>query len=268
MHHKEEQIIGDISRVGRSVGRISGKDKLSRAEYFGNGAKFGMYDIYDGGKSWEYYAEKAGYRSKAVKKIPDEVYFENLKTAVATLGRIPKATERKAFGLNFSKRRWATLNHFIEDAIERGIIVGVKKQPIKESVAEEAPQISLVIEPSDAGRAVPPIPIKSKRKSWERTGIVGFPYAPHDESGTVALFAVLCSKGIIPWQILTLNSSKGIDSICYDDRSQKEIRVELKYILSKAAWNHSFDSFDYLVCWERRWKDFPKPVLELKELLS
>ncbi len=32
----------------------------------------------------------------------------------------------------------------------------------------------------------------------------GFPYAPQEEQGVLAIFAILCSKKILPWQILDL----------------------------------------------------------------
>ena len=40
----------------------------------------------------------------------------------------------------------------------------------------------------------------------------------------------------------------------------KEMRVEVKHTHSRGNWNHTLDEIDYIVCWENRWKDFPKPV--------
>ena len=77
----------------------------------------------------------------------------------------------------------------------------------------------------------PPIPLKTNRKKWERIDLPGFPYAPQEEQGVLAIFAILCSKKVIPWTILDI-STNGIDCVCFDNDSKKEIRVELKYILS------------------------------------
>ena len=103
---------------------------------------------------------------------------------------------------------------------------------------------------------------------WERTGVDGFPYAPHDELGVAALFGILCSKGTIGWQILEMRGSKGIDVTCYDEVMEKNIRVELKHTLSKGSWNHKIEDLDFVVCWENRWPDFPKPVLVLSDLIK
>ena len=120
----------------------------------------------------------------------------------------------------------------------------------------------------DEPRVIPPIPKSSRRRRWERTDVDGFPYAPQDESGVVALFGILCSQGVLRWQIIDLNSSKGMDCICFDEEAGKEIFVELKFLLTRAGWNHPIDQIDYVVCWENRWVDFPKPVIELRRLLE
>jgi hypothetical protein len=73
---------------------------------------------------------------------------------------------------------------------------------------------------------------------------------------------------VLRWQIIDLNSSKGIDCICFDEEAGKEIYVELKYLLTRAGWNHPIDQVDYVVCWENRWVDFPKPVIELRKLIT
>jgi hypothetical protein len=114
-------------------------------------------------------------------------------------------------------------------------------------------------------RRIPPIPSKSKRRKWARIDVPGFPYAPHDEQGVVALFAVLCNRGGKPWQILDINGGKGIDAICWDDERNIEFRVEFKYVLSKQSWNHPVDNLDLVVCWRNQWLDFPKPVFELEK---
>lgn len=270
---KTKEIVDDIIKVARRLGLVPRKDKFSRAEYLNNGGRFSYYDLYDDGMNWTYYCEKAGYKTKTKEHIPDEIYYERLQKAVKDLGRLPKVYERKKFGLNFSKRRWPTLDDFIKTATLKGIVKlpnsekvqRVKKPPNEDKESSQKEHYTVL---SEFSRPIPPIPEKTKRKKWERTGIVGFPYVPQDESGVIALFSILCAQGTIPWQIIELNSGKGIDAICYDDQQRREIRVEFKYILSCSNWNHPFDSFDYLVCWENRWPNFPKPVLELKTLIK
>jgi hypothetical protein len=77
-----------------------------------------------------------------------------------------------------------------------------------------------------------------------------------------------CSKGKIRWQILEMRGGKGIDITCYDEVMDKSIRVELKHTLSKSSWNHRLEDIDFVVCWENRWPDFPKPVLVLSEIIK
>ena len=270
-----EAIVEDIRAVASRLGCLN----LSRTEYVQHG-KYSHYDLYDGGRTWEDLCTAAGIQSKKIEPVPDEVYFKRLQDAVSSLGRLPKTSERKRFGLNFRKSRWPTLNSFIQTAIERGIVppqagatlpqrpstsTGYKQTPVpeKDKVAAETPR------PMTSGtRSVPPIPARTKRRKWRRTDIEGFPYVPQDEQGIVALFAILCNHGRIPWQILDLNAGRGIDATCYDDMNNRELRVELKHLLSQSSWNHSIEDLDYVVCWENRWPDFPKPVIELRKLIE
>ncbi|MCI0453557.1 MAG: hypothetical protein L0Y68_01005 [Candidatus Dadabacteria bacterium] len=270
---RAKEIIDDIVRVARDLGLVPGMQGLSRSEYLSNGGRFSLYEIYDGGMTWSDYCVKAGFKPKTKEFVPDEVYFERLKRAVHELGRFPKLSERKKFGLNFSKGRWSTLVEFIKTASSLGIVKLPYSKKVKEEKSpthrpKESPRNEYGNIHSDFSRPIPPIPEKTKRKKWERTRMIGFPYAPQDESGVIALFAILCAQGTIPWQIIELKKSKGIDAICYDDKEQREFRVELKHTLSRSNWNHTFDSFDYLVCLENRWRDFPKPVLELRYLIN
>ena len=271
-------IVADIKRVASELGRL----ELSRSQYLQHG-RFSHYQIYEGGRSWKELCAAAGIRTRSSRTeyVPDEVYFTRLKQAVESLGRYPKSSERKKFGLNINKRRYPTLGAFIDRAVQLGVIdpqmeptskaPEVAEQP-PAAVATERTHESPVLRPPQAGsRPAPPIPAHTKRThpKWKRIGIKGFPYAPQDEQGVVALFAILCSLGYIKhWEILDVNGGKGIDATCYDHAVHREIQVELKHTLSRGSWNHSIDDIDYVVCWENRWRDFPKPVVELRELLG
>ncbi|OIP27140.1 MAG: hypothetical protein COW22_04345 [Chloroflexi bacterium CG15_BIG_FIL_POST_REV_8_21_14_020_46_15] len=127
MENKEKGIIDDIIRVAESLGLKRG-ERFSRNEYLIHGAKFSENNIYDGGTDWTYYCKKAGFLTKAKEEVPDAVYYDRLKKAYELLGRLPKTSERKKFGLNFQKRRWATLEVFIKEAISIGIIPGLMKR--------------------------------------------------------------------------------------------------------------------------------------------
>ena len=265
-----QEIVDDIRTVAKSIGKCLG-DKFSRSEYLSNGARYSYYDLYDGGTNFSDYCKKAGFVTKAKEHVPEEIYLERLANAFRKLGRLPKTSERKNFGLNVDKLRFDTL---VTTATLKGIVNIPNSEEEKQK--RDAPRECEYSEPLqgnpneslEPARRIPPIPEKTKRKKWERTGVEGFPYAPQDESGVIALFAILCSTGKIPWQILDLNSGKGIDAIVHDDKLHAEVRVELKHTLSKNSWNHSIDSLDCVVCWENRWKDFPKRVIELRSLVK
>jgi hypothetical protein len=265
---RKDSIVEDIKRVAL----LLGSNVLSRSDYFKYG-KYSQYQIYEGGNDWTTFCDLAGVTSKTKLPVADEVYFLKLTEAIEILGRYPKTSERKRFGLNFSKRRYPTLKSFIDKAIEFGRVPNLFK---KEKEPKCFPSIRIP-EPIGVNRVscspgqelirpIPPIPMPSKRSKWERTGLEGFPYAPQEEQGVLALLAILCSRGDIKWQILDL-SANGIDAICYDDYEKREIRVELKCLLSKGSWNHRLDDLDCVVCWENRWRDFPKPVVELSSLI-
>ena len=253
----KQEIVDDIRRVARNIGLKPG-DELGKRDYLNHGAQFSDYQIREGGITWSAYCTKAGYKPKIRNKfIPDEIYFVRLQEAINQLGRFPKTLEQKKFKLWFPKKRWLTLGVFIENAILQGKVrlpASLKIKPAAEKPKEDnqAPKEEHYEPIKEQARAIPPIPQRTRRKKWERTGMEGFPYAPQDESGVIALFSILCAKGIIPWQILELNKGKGIDAVCYDDRKNCEFKVELKYILSRSNWNHPLDSFDRLVCWENR----------------
>jgi hypothetical protein len=257
---RKHAIAADIARVAKQLGKTA----LSRSEYLPVG-KYSEYQIYDGGSTWGELCELAGLSSNQVTEVSDSEYFHRLKAALESLGRLPRVTERKHYGLNMSKRRFPTLGAFYEFAAAQGVIPHDLVPP--RDVKPQLPVARPTLAPHSEKRQVPPIPAHTRRTKWERTGVEGLPYAPQDELGVVALFAVACAKHLLNWSILDL-SAKGIDARCFDHDSGKEIRVELKYLLSRASWNHAVDELDYVVCWENRWPDFPKPVLALKELLA
>lgn len=266
----DQRIVDDIRRVAERLAR----GELSRSEYLQHGG-FTEYQIYDGGQTWESYCRAAGVDTKKVEPVPDEIYFCRLRKAVEDLGRFPKTSERKKFGLNFSKRRYPTLKAFIDEARRQGMVtlpgqVSTNSEPLVEDsqLVAAAPERQVAEVSAGPKRPVPPIPTETKRTKWERTGVHGFPYAPQDELGVVALFAILCSRGKIEWEILELRGGKGIDATCYDHLMGKEIHVELKHRLSRAGWNHRVEDLDYVVCWENRWPDFPKPVIVLRDMVK
>ena len=268
--NKEKKILNDIIKVSQLIGKEN-EEKFGRDEYLNHPeARYSKYDIYDNGKDWNYWAKELGFNTMAKNEITDDEYFSNLQQAINHLGRFPKVSERKNLNLNFSKRRWSTLNDFIHEAINnkkvkvpRDLLVELKNEKQSQLIKVDIPEQKI----KNLG-FVPPIPVYAKRNKWERTNIIGFPYSPQDESGVIALFAIMCVERDVPYEILELNSGKGVDGILYDLNLKKELFFELKYILSKGSWNHPFDSFDILICWESKWLDFPKPVLELKELLK
>lgn len=267
----KKEVIEDIRRVAKQLG----KSELSRSDYLGHG-KYSMYHLYDGGTSWDGYCKLAGLETKAKDQVSDEEYFQRLKDAVKQLGRYPRSSERKKFCLNMSKSRYPTLTDFIKKAAELGYVENLFDserifETPKVNNLDSKDKVELNYHPAESqvvSRSIPPIPTGTKRRNWQRVDLDGFPYAPQEEQGVLAIFAILCSKRILPWQILDLCGGKGIDAVCFDEERNAEIHVELKYRLSKTSWNHSIDDLDYVVCWENRWKDFPKPVIELSKLLA
>lgn len=267
----KKEVIEDIQRVAKQLGT----SELSRSDYLGHG-KYSMYQIYDGGTTWDGYCKLAGLKTKSKDQVSNEEYFQRLVEAVKQLGRYPRTSERKKFGLNMSKSRYPTLPDFIKKAAELGYVEDLfdpkqilgKPKMVPHNLEDKVELKHFPVDSQGASRPIPPIPAGTKRRNWQRADLDGFPYAPQEEQGVLAIFAILCSKRILPWQILDLCGGKGIDAVCYDEERNAEIHVELKYRLSKTNWNHSIDDLDYVVCWENKWKDFPKPVIELSELLK
>ncbi|MEA2078226.1 MAG: hypothetical protein U9O95_09450 [Candidatus Marinimicrobia bacterium] len=264
MSESKEKIIGDIKSVAKKLN----VNKLSRSEYLTHG-KYSSYQLYDDGNSWTDLCKQAGLKTKEKEIVTDKKYFERLRNAYNKLGRYPKVSERKKYGLNMSKRRYATLTEFIKEAVKQGYVPNhFEDEKSQKQIEDENTVISLISSTViNKSRDVPPIPFNTSRKKWERINFIGFPYAPQEEQGVLAIFAILCAKGVLSWQILDI-STNGIDCTCYDENESLEIMVELKYILSKSSWNHNIDDLDYLVCWESRWPEFPKPVIELSKLLK
>lgn len=264
----DQNLVNDVQVVAAKLGT----QVLSRSEYFQHG-QFSHYQVYDGGHTWEDVCKAAGLSHKKKEPVSDEEYYNRLSVAIAELGRYPKASERKKYGLSFSKRRYSTLIEFIRKAIELGrapnLFDAVPILDEEDKLDVQPLQSEMLPTPTrKRKRFVPPIPLQTNRTKWERTGVDGFPYAPHDELGVASLLGILCSKGTIRWQILEMRGSKEIDITCYDEVMEKSIRVELKYTLSKGSWNHRIEDLDFVVCWENRWPDFPKPVLVLSELIK
>lgn len=267
----EDDIIADMKRVAHSLG-IGPSQRLGLNQYLQHGAQYTRHQLYDGGNMWGTLCAKAGFTTKEKTGVSDDAYFANLARAVEELGRYPKASERKKYGLNFSKRRYPNLTAFIARAVKLGHVRDLREVNVPESSDRQAvfkrPRAVSVPAVTQDVRSVPPIPAQTRRRKWERTNVDGFPYAPQDESGVVALFAILCATRRINWQIVEINGGKGIDVKCFDHDTGKEIVVELKHVFSRASWNHSVDEIDYVVCWESRWKDFEKPVIELRSILA
>jgi hypothetical protein len=210
----DAEIVDDIRLVAKKLE----SNQLSRSDYIQHG-RFSYYQVYDGGRTWENLCTAAGITTKRKEPVPDEVYFQRLRQAVEELGRLPKVSERKKYKLNFSKRRFPTLNSFLQRASEFGVIDafvhGSTESHLPTPLIDfSAPEVDLLTPQISKQRQVPPIPIRTRRKKWERTGVISFPYAPQDELGVVAIFAILCSQDKINWDILELSGGKGIDATC------------------------------------------------------
>jgi hypothetical protein len=269
-----EEKIGDISRIKNFLGVTV----LSYPRYRDAGGKFSKWQLYSDGDSWRELCAVCDLEvDRRNAPIPDDTYFARLTAFIQKKGRLPKTSERKLAGLSFRKSRWATLKNFLSEAAEKGIIPPNLCPPSPPDLAEGQDKVLSTKEPSETVdnqaigdlRRIPPPPLQSLRTNpkWKKIDIFGLPYAPQDENAVIALFAILCHRGIIPWQILDLNSGQGIDCLCHDDSTNTEVRVEFKLVLSQNTWNHSLDDIDAVVCWKNAWQRFPKRVLELEAIL-
>lgn len=275
---KEAEMVADVRRVGLALGKVPGRDKLGKQEYLRAGGRFSLYEVYDGGRNWTYYCRKAGYEPKTKSAVSDADYSERFRGACEELGRPPKKSEFKKYGLTCNKRRRRDVHRLYDNIASeifgqspaRATPAAVEKNEGTPDTTGKLPH-SENAQSRQSGRGprqVPPIPRHVRGKRWDQTGVDGFPYAPHHEIGVVALFAVLCSQGMIPLQMTYVTSGKGIDGVCWDEEQQRDVRVEFKRVLSKTSFDKTLGSFDRVVCWENRWPDFSKPVIELKSLLS
>ena len=261
-----DEKIEDVTRVKQ---RLTAS-YLSFSEYQEAGGRFTKGQIYSDGDTWRAICESVGISpDQANAPVPDEEYFRRLRQFWDQHGRRPKRTERKKAGLNFRQSRWGSLGVFLEEAVKRGVIPpGTAPAPLAvvatfgQRPSRASARASL--NTSDR-RSVPPIPKPTRRTAWSRIDEPGFPYGPHDELGVIALFAILCSHGKLPYQIVGATGGEGVDSVCWDEQEGRHVNVEFKYVLSRGTWNHALDQVDLVVCWRSNWANFPKPVIELSQ---
>ena len=274
-----EDKIKDIKRVVASI--PSRPQRMSHRFYVENGGCYSKYQMYTNGDKWSDLLYEACGISSDVRNNPvsNEKYFERLRNFVQLWKHLPNTSEQTKAGLNFTKStRWQSLDEFLCDAIHQGVVPSslagprlakqVSKQPHQE-ISSKNRQVTASCDTSHASRNVAPPPRRPLRRNpkWKRIDIDGMPYAPQDENAVIALFAILCNRGIVPWQILDLNSGKGVDAVCYNETNGRELRVEFKLDLVERNWNHRTDDVDVVVCWQNKWQDFPKEVIELSRLL-
>ncbi|MEW6347955.1 MAG: hypothetical protein AB1646_02750 [Thermodesulfobacteriota bacterium] len=261
-----EDKLKDIKRVAGELG----VSRLSRRQYSENGGLYTEHQIFDRGDTWAALCKEVALESKRQNPVADEEYFRRLKEFYERNHRVPKYNEVTLAGLTFNKR-WTTRKDFLADAVEKGVIPqeALKqhhRNDIPEETAGEAAETNQT-EKRDAfpkrASIVPPPPKDSKWQKWQRIDEPGFPCAPHDELGVVALFAILCSQEKLPFQIIGATGGKGTDSVCWDERTRDHVNIEFKYNLSQSTWNHPIEEVDLVVCWKTKWPDFPREVIEL-----
>lgn len=258
-----EEKRNDVERIKTRLGST----RLLLREYLDAGGEFSRSQLYSDGHT----LETVGLApDEANAPVADEVYLDRLKRFIEREGRLPKSSEKRRAGLNFGSGRWASLGVFLEHAAKEGVFpraLLTRRGPILPAfpVLSGQSPMAMGTEPTVAAheRELPPIPKKSKWKKWSRIDEPGFPYEPHDELGVVALFAILCSHGKLPYQLVGATGGQGTDSVCWDEKNRKHLNIEFKYVLSKTTWNHPLDDVDVVVCWRSTWPNFPKEVLEL-----
>lgn len=117
----EQDIVRDIRVVAERL-RLKPGEEFGLPEYLESGGRFSSYQISDGGYRWSDYCTKAGFRPKVKDPASDEEYYERYVKAVKALGRFPKESERKRFGLKMSAHRREILNKFRRRALSEGIL--------------------------------------------------------------------------------------------------------------------------------------------------
>lgn len=254
----------------RDVERIKTRLHLPRLllrEYLEAGGEFSRSQLYSDGHT----LETVGLvPDDANAPVADQEYLRRLKQFIEKNGRLPKSKEKRLAGLNFSRSRWSSLGVFLEYAANEGVIpdaLSTRRRSTSRASADLSGQspIAMDAKPTVAvhNRELPPIPKKSKWKKWSRIDEPGFPYEPHDELGVVALFAILCSHGKLPYQLVGATGGKGTDSVCWDEENHRHLNIEFKYVLAKTTWNHPLNDVDVVVCWRSAWPNFTKEVIEL-----
>lgn len=258
-----EEKKNDVERIKTRLGLT----RLLLREYLDAGGEFSRSQLYSDGHT----LDTVGLAPDDVNvPVADEVYLGRLKQFIEREGRLPKSREKRLAGLNFSTGRWGSLGAFLEFAAKKGVIPNALVSgrgpilPVSPALSGQSPVV-MGTETAVAvqERELPPIPKKSKWKKWSRIDEPGFPYAPHDELGVVALFAILCSHGKLPYQLVGATGGQGTDSVCWDENNRRHLNIEFKYVLSKTTWNHPLNEVDVVVCWRSTWPDFTKEVLEL-----
>ena len=127
-------VIEDIRRVAA----LLETDTITHSQYLAHG-KFTEYQLWDGGDTWSQLCEWAGVScDKTREPVSDEEYLQRLSIAVDELvNRYPKASERKKYGLNFSKEKFPNLSSFIEQAIDLGYVPDLRKRSSSEKPANQ-----------------------------------------------------------------------------------------------------------------------------------
>ncbi len=263
-----DEKLRDMTRVAEQLNVSS----LSWRQYWDNGGNYTEGQIFSDGHKWEDLCKELGLDSdRRNKPVTDEEYLRRLKEFYDREGRVPNTSEIRLARLGFGKSRWPTLKAFLAFGVEQGTIPAraLKKpyridetgEPTRDAAVTQRPEN----QDSSPGRerTPPPIPPGSKKK-WQRIDEPGFPYAPTSEAGVVALFAILCSHGKLPFQLVEITGGKGIDSTCWDERSKEHVSLEFKYKLREnSRWNHSIKDLHMVVCWNNEWPGFPKEVIAL-----
>src|SRR5437016_782854 len=121
-----QKIVEDATIVAGKIGLKAG-DPFGRRDYLNNGARFTKDQLYEAG-GWSPICTASGYTTKATDEVPDDEYFRRLGEATRQLGRYPGTYERKKYGLNCAKSRFATLTDLIRAAIEAGKVPDLRNK--------------------------------------------------------------------------------------------------------------------------------------------